>query len=218
MFDPEPVDDLVRRPQGRSCFALLIMGVVSVFLSIVILATVGAILFPGFGAPAGPDPTDHPAVGQKLSCLDIEPLTGSAGPVTLEDLAGKVVLVNFWGTWCQPCRDEAPHLAELDRKFRPEPDFRLLAVSCGMENPENIDVLRWETERFLENLGLDMPTYADPDGTTQQAFFSLGTEEVFPITVVLDRRGVIRCVWPGFHPEIPQQMEEWIRRLLEEEP
>ncbi|MFH1268088.1 MAG: hypothetical protein ABIK89_20410, partial [Planctomycetota bacterium] len=67
MFDPEPVDDLARRPQGRSCFALLIMGVVSVFLSIVILAAVGAILFPGFGAPASPDPADHPAVGQKLS-------------------------------------------------------------------------------------------------------------------------------------------------------
>ncbi|OHB79132.1 MAG: hypothetical protein A2V98_06200 [Planctomycetes bacterium RBG_16_64_12] len=217
MFDSEPADEFVRRPQGSSCLILGMMGVVSVFLAIVTMAVVGSVLFPDFGKLVGREgPADHPAVGRKLPQLELESLSGAKERVTLESLAGKVAMVNFWGTWCGPCLIEAPDLAALGGKLRPEPDFRLLAVSCGKDIPEDADALRQETGQFLAELGLDMPTYVDPDGATRQAFFSLGGKVGLPTTFVLDRRGVIRNVWQGYGRGTSEQMEQWILRLLEE--
>ncbi|NIU83047.1 MAG: redoxin domain-containing protein, partial [Candidatus Thorarchaeota archaeon] len=58
------------------------------------------------------------------------------GSITLSDLKGKVVLINFWTTWCPPCREEMPSLERLYRHFKYE-DFTLLAVDI-MENPETV--------------------------------------------------------------------------------
>ena len=78
--------------------------------------------------------THHPAVGRKLPQLELKPLTGDGRPVSLEDLKGRVTLIDFWGTWCPPCAEELPHIAALATRFSGQLDFQVLAVSCGPDN------------------------------------------------------------------------------------
>ena len=80
--------------------------------------------------PNLPKPDVHSGVGKSLPLLELRPLTGDAPPVSLVDLQNHVTLLNFWGTWCPPCRNELPHIAALRQRFAGQDAFRLLAVSC----------------------------------------------------------------------------------------
>lgn len=161
-------------------------------------------------------PAQAPTAQHGLEQPSVEPVE----PVTLADLSGKVVLVDFWGPWCPPCRLELPHIAALGEKYSSQPDFRLLAISCGRRAPEDIEELRQQTEEFLAEVHLDLPTYADPDAVTRSAFDSVGELVGFPTTFLLDRQGVIRNVWVGFDPRDNKQIEQmdgWIAYLLQEQ-
>jgi cytochrome c biogenesis protein CcmG/thiol:disulfide interchange protein DsbE len=215
-MDPEPTDESLGRPGGSSWLAIAVMGVASVFLAVVVVSLAGALLSVGGDVPEGPTPEEHPAIGQKLARLDLEPLMGADEPVTLDDLAGKVVLVNFWGPWCQPCWIELPHVAKLGKDLGDRTDFKLLAVSCGKGFPEDAEDLRIETATFLRQSNIDVPTYSDPDGTTRSAFQALAGLNVFPTTFLMDRQGVLRGIWPGYAPGIEEEMAELVERLLEE--
>src|SRR5690606_2449051 len=107
-------------------------------------------------------------------------------PLTLADLQGKVALVNFWGTWCPPCRAELPHLAKLRQKLADRSDFHLLAVSCGEGGPEDLMELEVSTRVYLEHAKIDLPTYADPDKKTRNAFDSVSGLKGYPTTFLLD--------------------------------
>ena len=96
------------------------------------------------------------------------------------DLAGgyrdHVTLLNFWGTWCPPCRNELPHIAELRQRFAGREAFRLLAVSCPPGGQaDDVQSLQEDTASLLKRLGLDLPTYYDPDDATQSALGSSST-------------------------------------------
>jgi cytochrome c biogenesis protein CcmG, thiol:disulfide interchange protein DsbE len=157
-------------------------------------------------------------VGAKLPNLQLEPLTGDDQPVRLRDLAGKVVLLDFWGTWCPPCRAEIPHIAELRKQFRDEPDFRLLAVSCR-DQTDDPESLRPDTEAFLDGHKLDLPTYADPGFYTRLQLDKIDAfDSSYPTTLLLDRESVIRAIWVGYSPETVEQMGKKIAKLLAEKP
>ena len=111
------------------------------------LALVAALVFVYVvvvGVPGGGEKgTEGPAIGRHLLHFRLEPLTGESQPASLDDLSGRVVLVNFWGTWCPPCRAEFPHIVELNAEFAGRDDFRLYAVSCGsMTRDEDLRALR----------------------------------------------------------------------------
>ena len=97
---------------------------------LLLLAMLAAILCGGCGR-WGPAPQQGPGVGSPLGELRLQPLTGEARPLSLADLRGSVVLLNFWGTWCEPCRLELPHIAQIYKAHQADADFKLLAVSCG---------------------------------------------------------------------------------------
>ena len=155
------------------------------------------------------------AVNKTLPDLDLMPINAIKNPVSLEDLSGRVVLINFWATWCPPCQDELPEIAEIGDKFKDDSDFLLLPVSCGDDNQFQ---LLTDSLQLLRQLDLDMPCYADPNGVTQQAFASVaGTNQLsLPTTLVLDRKGVIRGVWIGFRPGQNKKIQELITSLLAE--
>ena len=109
-----------------------------------------------------PNPEEHAGVGEPLSYLELSPLTGGQPLVGQQDLQGHVTLLNFWGTWCPPCRDELPHMADLRERYAGRKTFRLLAVSCpAAEGADDVQSLREDTESLLKRLHLDLPTYYD---------------------------------------------------------
>ncbi len=153
-------------------------------------------------------------VGEPLPALGLQPLTGAEEPVTLAELKGKVVLVNFWGTWCPPCRAELPHLAELQEALSSRPDFGLLAVSCGPGGAEDLAELEANTAAFLEAAELDLATYADPERTTRQAFAQVADLKGYPTSFLLDRDGVIRAIWEGYAPGLVEEIQERVVEVL----
>jgi thiol-disulfide isomerase/thioredoxin len=158
-----------------------------------------------------------PWPSQPLTGLRFEPLTGNAAPVSSSDLLGKVALVNFWGTWCPPCRQEMPHLAALHEQYRDRDDFRLLAVSCGPPgSDENPDDMREATQAFISTLSTPLPTFIDPDFQSRLKVDAAVGLRGYPTTLLLDRQGVIRRVWVGYQPGTEQEMGLAVANLLVE--
>jgi thiol-disulfide isomerase/thioredoxin len=209
MSDPEPYEDLPP-PSPPSAAGNRGLWLILCLLGVLGLAAVVLILVTLWPAPS------HPAAGNRLAALQLQPLTGDAATVTLDDLKGKVVLVNFWGAWCPPCRAELPHLAEVADKFAGRPEFRFLPISCGQGGIEDPEELRSRTEETLQQLGLHLATYSDPGFTTRKAFDKVGKLEGFPTTFLMDPQGVIRRVWVGYSPQVSQEVESGIRELLAE--
>ena len=210
MSDPESYEDLPPTPPPSTAgsrglwFILSLLGVLGLAAVVLILNTLTPVS----------QPESHAAVGSRLAALDLKPLTGEATPVTLDDLKGKVVLVDFWGTWCPPCRVELPHLAQVAGKFATQPNFRFLPISCGQGRVEDPEELRSRTEETLQQLDLGVATYWDPAYTTRRAFDKVGRLEGFPTTFLMDRQGVIRHVWVGHSSQLSEQVESGIRELL----
>ncbi len=101
-------------------------------------------------------------------------LDGSS--ITLSDLKGKVVLINFWTTWCPPCREEMPSLERLYRHFKYE-KFTLLAVDI-MEHPETV-------KTFAREYNLSFPILLDKKGEVSQKYAA----NALPTTYVIDKEG-----------------------------
>lgn len=154
----------------------------------------------------------------RLQNVQLEPLVHAEGPIRSEDLQGKVVVLNFWGTWCPPCLMELPHLAELERKYRGQEGLLFLAVSCGPGPQEDLEAIRSQTTALLANQGFQMPTYLDPGFITRRAVAEAVGFAGYPTTLVLDRQGYIRRVWVGFDRQMPEQLDRLIQELLAENP
>jgi peroxiredoxin len=131
-------------------------------------------------------PADPPLrAGAPAPGFELPGLSGDA--VDLGDLRGRVVFVNFWATWCPPCRKEAPALERLYRNLRAE-GFEVLGVS--IDDPSARDAI----ERFREEFGLTFPLLVDPDRSAYRAYQATGVPETF----LVDRAGrvVERFVGP----------------------
>lgn len=123
-------------------------------------------------------------------CGELKPWNGGATPsLSLKDPAGKthdlaayrgkVVLVNFWATWCAPCREEMPSMQALRKRLTGRP-FEVLAVNM-MESEEKIAA-------FRESALIDLPLLMDRDGAAAKRW----NVRMLPISFVIDRHGAIR--------------------------
>lgn len=103
---------------------------------------------------------------------------GNGQPVTLDSFKGRVVLLNLWATWCQPCRKEMPALDRLQAALG-GPDFEVVALSIDRAGVEG-------ARRFLDSVGVTkLKLYADPSAKLASAFKAIG----LPTTLLLDRQG-----------------------------
>ncbi|THJ12425.1 MAG: TlpA family protein disulfide reductase [Nitrospira sp. CG24C] len=105
--------------------------------------------------------------------------------VKSSELAGKVVLINFWATWCGPCKEEMPSLARLQKQLDPA-HFALLTVTT--------DLQRQGIAHFLSHLGISLPVLFDEDQEVSRSFMVRG----LPTTVVIAMNGALvgRAVGP----------------------
>ena len=131
-------------------------------------------------------------------------LKGSDGRnLRLQEQRGQVVLVNFWATWCGPCKQEMPHLNRLYDKYR-DSGFQLLAV--------NIDDDPRTAIRTATQMGLRFPVLLDTDKTVSKRY-DLGS---MPATVLIDRDGKVRYLHRGYREGMEVAYEQQIRQLVKE--
>lgn len=148
--------------------------------------------------------------------LRLRPLTGGGRPVTLADLTGRVVLINFWQAGSSPSGQQLSHLAAIRNEFRGQPAFRLLAVSCPRHAKEDLRELRENTREFLREKKVDLPVYADPGGISRSAVDQVVGLSRYPTTLVVDRWGHVRRAWVGYQPGHEAEIRQLVARLLEE--
>jgi len=121
---------------------------------------------------------EEPAIEGKLAPdFTLNDLSGR--PVQLSSLKGKVVLVNFWATWCPPCREEVPSLVKMNQAMQGKP-FQLLAVSIDEKGKEAVAA-------FFAKSGTALPALLDTDGAVSRRYGTTGVPETF----VIDTKGVI---------------------------
>jgi cytochrome c biogenesis protein CcmG/thiol:disulfide interchange protein DsbE len=125
--------------------------------------------------------TRPPRIGSQAPDFTV---TDSDHKVALHDLKGKVVVLNFWATWCPPCVEEMPSLAAMQARMK-DKGIEVLAIST--------DVDRNAYERFLKDHKVDLLTVRDPDQKTSSQY---GTFK-YPETYIIDRRGIVRRKFIG---------------------
>jgi len=163
------------------------------------------------------DSAEHPLIGTSFPALDVEPLVNSAAPLTLVDVADQVVLINFWGPWCVPCRVEMPHIVELEKRHRGRDDFRFVSISCSSQQGY---ALGEETERYVTAQGIEFPVYSDSEGKTRWPLIdALGSngEFPYPTTVLLDRQGKVCGYWAGYEPGLEKEVAVAVEQALADE-
>lgn len=129
--------------------------------------------------------------------------------VSLSQLRGKIVVLNFWATWCPPCVEEMPSLVQLQKRFQSK-DVAVLAVSVD-DDPEAY-------HKFLKDHAIDLLTVRDPGGPkTDQGVNApvasrYGTFK-FPETYIIDRNGIIQRKFIGPVDWGQQEIVEYLSRL-----
>ena len=139
-------------------------------------------------------------LGQESKAPQFELRDVNGRTVRLSDYQGKVVLINFWATWCPPCRAEMPDLVRRQREYRAK-GLQIIGITYP---PENKDRVR----RFARSLKVNYPIIL---GTRQlKARFS--SDEDLPLTIVIDRDGNVRDIIVGIL--LPREFDEKIKPLL----
>ena len=139
-------------------------------------------------------PVELPAA-LRLPGLDVKAEEGALAPdfllgrldgseLRLSDLRGQPVVLNFWATWCAPCRKEIPQFVDASERFR---DQGLVVVGVNLQEGKSI------VRPYADDFGMDFPIVIDVDGEVGDGFRLLG----LPVTYFIDRDGIVRSVFTG---------------------
>ena len=123
--------------------------------------------------------------------------------VNLADSRGQVVLLNFWATWCGPCRKEMPVLEQLHKQYKSK-GFAMLGVNV---EPDTAGAIGW-----LKATPVSFPILFDTDSTVSKLYNVQG----MPNTVILDRKGNVRYIHRGYKPGDENEYQDQIRALIRE--
>lgn len=139
--------------------------------------------------------------GQEAPTFTLTDMEGNE--VSLNSLRGKVVFLDFWATWCQPCRESLPHTQALSQHEKAKSgDLMVLAVNAR----EELD----KVKKFMEDNKYSFRVLMDKEGAVLNAYKVRG----IPTFVLIDREGKIAWVQVGFGPGTEKQMEEAVQHAL----
>ncbi|HKG13818.1 MAG TPA: cytochrome c biogenesis protein/redoxin [Pyrinomonadaceae bacterium] len=191
---------------------LIVIGLMVAFNILTVLASQASRYLPNaeawFSGPSTPAPQQNPAAQSASNNVSAEPApdielkTTDGKPLKLSDLRGQVVLLNFWATWCVPCRSEIPSLNEMQRDLSGR-GFKVLGVTTNDSADLVLEYQKDVRQEYTVALG--------DDGVANK--YAVG---VLPTTFVIDREGRIR------HKEIGEKsrayFESLVKPLLDEQP
>lgn len=138
-------------------------------------------------------------LGTKLKSFDLKTVDGKA--TTNKSFKGKVVLVNFWGTWCKPCLKELPEFDQLYRRYRKH-GLALVAIATD-EDPQPVKEFI-DARKISAKVLIGAEDYAGEYGSPK-----------FPFSFVVDDKGVIKASYRGYRPECMGKLEADVRKALE---
>jgi peroxiredoxin len=150
-------------------------------------------------AASNPSPVD---VGADAPDFALRSATGAN--LRLSEHRGQVVMINFWATWCGPCRQEMPKLDEIFSRYE-RAGFTLLGI--------NIDEDTGRAQRLADELGVSFPLLFDDEQNVSRLY----DVQAMPMTVMVDRSGKVRSVHYGYRAGMEQRYLDEVRALLREE-
>ena len=127
----------------------------------------------------------------------------AGGLVSLEDYSGQVVLINFWASWCGPCREEMPLLNELHTRYEPL-GFTMLAI--------NVEEDSSAANNFLSGMPVNFPVLYDRENSVSKLYDVIA----MPSTVIIGRDGKVRYIHHGYEPGDENAYQDYIRELIRE--
>ncbi|WP_232787846.1 TlpA disulfide reductase family protein [Paraglaciecola sp. MB-3u-78] len=125
------------------------------------------------------------------------------GNVRLQEQLGNVVLINFWASWCGPCREELPYLEELQQEYA-DLGFTILAVNVD-EDPSKADIL-------LNDIPVSFPVLFDVNDEVSKLY----DVQAMPTTVIVDRDGNQRLLHHGYKSGDEMKYKQAVKALLRE--
>ena len=152
-----------------------------------------------FGRPAAPPTTSDPAA-QAMLALSLPDLDGAQRP--LGQWRGKVLVVNFWATWCAPCREEMPAFVKAQSEYGPR---GLQIVGIGIDDAAKL-------RQFATEIGLNYPALVGGYGALELSKTLGNTLLALPFTVVIDRQGKVAHTQLG--PLKPDKLAAIVTQLL----
>ena len=139
--------------------------------------------------------------GAPAPTFQLDSMAGT--PVTLNQFKGKVVLINFWASWCGPCRKEMPILEQLQKQYQSR-GFTMVGVNV---EPNSTDAVNW-----LKATPVSFPILFDRDSTVSKLYQVQG----MPNTVIVDRKGNVRFIHRGYKAGEENEYLDQIRALIRE--
>ncbi len=127
----------------------------------------------------------------------------AGGVVSLKDLRGKVVMLNFWASWCGPCRQEMPLLDQMYKRYS-SLGFTLLGV--------NVESDTKDAEKWLKDMPVSFPVLFDKENKVSKLY----SVEAMPSTVFIDRQGNVRYLHKGYKSGDEGEYLNQIRTLVKE--
>jgi thiol-disulfide isomerase/thioredoxin len=156
----------------------------------------GALTLPRPGSGNLAQGASGPVVGQ--TAPDFTLVSTDGGTIRLSGLQGSPVLINFWASWCAPCRLEMPAIQE--RYEQHSPALKVLAINLE-ENDSQV-------EGFMQELNLDFPALLDPDGYVNHDLFRV---RGYPTSVFIDKLGAVQAIHIGIMTE--DQLDGYLEQV-----
>lgn len=153
---------------------------------------------------------DYPPVVSGIAEGSIHLLDGTK--TKLSDHKGNVVILNLWGIWCGPCRDEMPHLQAMQKEYA-DKGLKVIGLNVGDRegNAEPIENIK----RFAEQMKIDY-ALARVEGPMINQFYLLSKQQSVPQTIIVDREGRLRGLFVGGGPRVYNEMKLALDKTMNE--